>query len=161
MKRTPDDRHSAPDRPEAAREPRVFERLMSRRAALSVLGAGSLVALGGASGATRGRVFVTSRAGGPTGWKGAQRYQYPANSAPGRAVTAAKKLRADGKAPDMLVIGMQAGAVGNYTQSFPTVAKNVAQMSEDETGISLKLVGVDPAQTYAHDTRLAAMKEIA
>jgi hypothetical protein len=46
---------------------------MSCRAALSVLGAGSLVAVGVASGAARGRVFVTSRAGGPTGWKGTQR----------------------------------------------------------------------------------------
>jgi multiple sugar transport system substrate-binding protein len=157
MKRTPDDRHFAPDRPEAAREPGVFERPISRRAALSVPGAGSLVAVGVAA----GRFFVTSRAGGPTGWKGAQRYQDPAQSAPGRAVTAAREARADGKAPETLVIGMQAGAVGNYTEPFPKGAKSVAQVWEDETGVGLKFVGGDPAQTYAHNTRLAATKEIA
>ena len=38
--------------------------------------------------------------GGPTGFPGAQRYQYPANSEEGRAVLAARALRKAGKAPE-------------------------------------------------------------
>src|SRR5262245_27221490 len=42
--------------------------------------------------------------GGPVGFKGAERYQYPANSEEGRAVLGAKALRKAGKAPDTLVV---------------------------------------------------------
>src|SRR5207244_6569609 len=42
--------------------------------------------------------------GGPVGFKGAERYQYPANSEEGRAVLAAKALRKAGKAPNTLVV---------------------------------------------------------
>ncbi|MBT6441230.1 MAG: hypothetical protein HOK61_02290 [Alphaproteobacteria bacterium] len=40
--------------------------------------------------------------GGPTGFPGAERYQYNDTMSEGRAVAAARKLKADGMAPDEL-----------------------------------------------------------
>lgn len=153
MHRTPEEPNPSRDRAD------IFERPMTRRTVVATIGAGSLVAATGAWGSTRGGVFVTRRPGGPKGWQGAERYQYGASSAPGRAVNEAKKLRKDGKAPHTIVVGMHSGAIGNYAQPFPKGAKSVAQVWEDETGIKLKFVGVESSQTYAHDTRLAATKE--
>ena len=42
--------------------------------------------------------------GGPTGFPGAARYQYPADSEEGRAILALKALRKAGKAPSTLVV---------------------------------------------------------
>ena len=42
--------------------------------------------------------------GGPTGFDGAEKYQYGADEAPGRAMEALRKMQADGKAPKKLVL---------------------------------------------------------
>lgn len=57
--------------------------------------------------------------GGPTGFDGAERYQYSADEAPGRAVEALRKLKAEGKAPDKLVIMLPPGAVGHWEKPYP------------------------------------------
>src|SRR5207244_9545381 len=48
--------------------------------------------------------LAPGKIGGPVGFKGAERYQYPANSEEGRAILAAKALRKAGKAPNTLVV---------------------------------------------------------
>jgi hypothetical protein len=153
MKRTPDDPHSAADPLEAAREPAPSSG-RCRAARLSACSAPS---------ASRPARLAASSSRAPPAARRAGRArsdnQYPLHCAPGRAVAAAKKLRAYGKAPNTLIVGKQAGAVGSYTHPFRKVAKSAAQVWEDETGISLKFVGVDPAQTHAHNTRLAATNE--
>ena len=52
--------------------------------------------------------------GGPTGFDGAERYQYNGDEAPGRAVEGLRKLKAEGKAPDTLVIMVPPGCVGHW-----------------------------------------------
>ncbi len=54
--------------------------------------------------------------GGPTGFAGAERYQYDDTMSEGRAVAAARKLKAEGKAPDVLRILMTDGAIGHFTK---------------------------------------------
>lgn len=98
-------------------------------------------------------------AGGPSGFDGAERYQYPADSAPGRAIAAAQQLKKDGKAPDTLVVGLYEGSVGNYTQPFPEGATPPAQLWEELTGIKVEFVPVDPAQAFAKATQMAATKD--
>ena len=104
------------------------------------------------------RTRVARPQGGPSGWPGAQRYQYPADSAAGRAEAAAKALPASQK-PAQLVVGLYPGSIGNYTTPFPKGATPPADLWEQLTGIKIKFVPVDAAQAYAKNTRMAATKD--
>jgi len=55
--------------------------------------------------------------GGPTGFEGSERYQYSAETPEGRAVEAAKKLKASGV--DRIVLGLSDGSTGQLTKPFP------------------------------------------
>ncbi len=96
---------------------------------------------------------------GPTGFDGAEQFQYAEDSAPGRAVMAAKQLRMDGKAPEKLVVGMYAGAIPNFMEPFPEGAPSVSEVWEKETGIKIEWIPMDPAQTYAKNVQAAARKD--
>jgi multiple sugar transport system substrate-binding protein len=80
--------------------------------------------------------------GGPTGFEGAERYQYGADEAAGRAVEALRKLKADGKAPDKLVIMVPPGAVGHWESPFPEGAPLAKDVFTEETGIEIEVVDV-------------------
>ena len=97
--------------------------------------------------------------GGPTGFPGAARYQYPANSEEGRAVLAAKALRKAGKAPDTLVVQALNFARPQFENKFPKGATaSIAGIWEQETGIKLKFVETNPASEYATNIRNASTK---
>jgi multiple sugar transport system substrate-binding protein len=80
--------------------------------------------------------------GGPTGFPGAERYQYKADEAAGRAILALKALKAAGKAPNQIVMMMPPGAVGHWEKAFPEGAKTVKEVFKEETGIEIVPVGV-------------------
>ena len=86
--------------------------------------------------------------GGPTGFPGAERFQYPEDSAEGRAVLAARKLKAEGKAPEKLVVMLWDGAIGHWNKPFPEGAPTAQQVWEEETGIKLEFIGVPPAESF-------------
>ena len=97
--------------------------------------------------------------GGPRGFAGAQRYQYPANSEEGRAVLAAKALRKAGKAPDTLVVQALNFARPQFQNKFPAGAtRSIQQIWEQETGIKLKFVETVPASEYQTNIRNASTK---
>ncbi len=83
--------------------------------------------------------------GGPTGFDGAERYQYGSNEAAGRAIEALRKLKAEGKAPDEIVVMMPPGAVGHWEKPFPEGAPTVKSVFKEETGIDI--VPVDMIET--------------
>ena len=83
--------------------------------------------------------------GGPTGFEGAERYQYGPGEAAGRAIEALRKLKADGKAPDKLVIMLPPGAVGHWEAPFPEGAPAAKDVFYEETGI--EVVPVDVVET--------------
>jgi len=86
--------------------------------------------------------------GGPTGFDGAERYQYGADTPEGRAIEAAKSLKASGKAPERIVLGLSDGSIGQLTQPFPKGAPSIKDLWEKETGIKLDIVGVPNGQEF-------------
>ena len=73
--------------------------------------------------------------GGPTGFPGAERYQYNESMAAGRAIEAVKELKAAGKAPEKLVVAMVDGAIGHFMNAAPAGAPTVIEVWEKETGV--------------------------
>jgi multiple sugar transport system substrate-binding protein len=86
--------------------------------------------------------------GGPTGFEGAERYQYGAETPEGRAIEAAKQLKAAGKAPERIVLGLSDGSIGQLTKSFPAGAPSIKDLWEKETGIKLDIIGVPNGQEF-------------
>ncbi|PWE55739.1 sugar ABC transporter substrate-binding protein [Metarhizobium album] len=86
--------------------------------------------------------------GGPTGFAGAERYQYGAETPEGRAIEAVKALKGAGKAPDKIVLGLSDGSIGQLTQPFPAGAPSIKELWEKETGITLDIVGVPNGQEF-------------
>jgi len=86
--------------------------------------------------------------GGPTGFAGAERYQYGGETPEGRAIEAIKALKGAGKAPDKIVLGLSDGSIGQLTQPFPAGAPSIKELWEKETGITLDIVGVPNGQEF-------------
>ncbi|MGD9538637.1 MAG: ABC transporter substrate-binding protein [Alphaproteobacteria bacterium] len=86
--------------------------------------------------------------GGPTGFPGAERYQYNAEMSEGRAVEAAKKLKADGKAPAKLTVLMVASCVPQFIKPLPAGGESVKETWERETGIPVDFVGIEAGEIW-------------
>jgi multiple sugar transport system substrate-binding protein len=84
--------------------------------------------------------------GGPTGFDGAERYQYGPDTPEGRAIEAAKEFKAAGV--DRIVLGLSDGSIGQLTQPFPAGAPSIKELWEQETGITLDIVGVPNGQEF-------------
>jgi multiple sugar transport system substrate-binding protein len=80
--------------------------------------------------------------GGPTGFDGAERYQYGPDSPAGRAMEALRNLPAS-KKPASLQVMHPGGAVGHWSVSFPEGAPTAQQVFEEESGIKLEIIGTD------------------
>jgi len=93
--------------------------------------------------------YAPGMTGGPTGFPGAERYQYNESMAAGRAIAAMKKLKAEGKAPEKLVCAMADGAVGHFTKAHPAGAPTSLSVWEKETGVPIELVGIPLDDLYA------------
>src|ERR1041385_7833499 len=86
--------------------------------------------------------------GGPTGFDGAERYQYGADTPEGRAVEAIKAMKGAGNAPAKIVLGLSDGSIGQLTKPFPAGAPSIKDLWEKETGITLEIVGVPNGQEF-------------
>ncbi len=91
--------------------------------------------------------------GGPTGFPGAERYQYGPDTPEGRAVEAARALKASGQAPSRIVLGLSDGSIGQLTQPFPEGAPSVKALWERETGIEIDIVGLPNGQEFTRVMR--------
>lgn len=87
--------------------------------------------------------------GGPTGFPGADRYQYGPDTPEGRAIEGIKALKAAGKAPAKIVFGLSEGSIGQLTKPFPEGAPSVKDLWEQETGIAVEIVGLPNGQEFA------------
>ncbi len=96
--------------------------------------------------------------GGPVGFPGAERYQYPLDSEEGRAISALRQLRQDGKAPDKLIVQVLNFARPQFEKGFPEGAASHVQLFEEETGIKIEFVETEPASEYQENLRNASTK---
>jgi multiple sugar transport system substrate-binding protein len=96
--------------------------------------------------------------GGPVGFEGAERYQYPFDSEEGRAIAALRQLVQDGNAPDTLVVQVLDGAEGHLTVGFPEGAPSLEQLFEEETGIKIKRVLTTPETNYTDNLQNLSTK---
>jgi multiple sugar transport system substrate-binding protein len=81
--------------------------------------------------------------GGPTGFEGAEQFQYSADTPAGRAIEGIKALPAD-KKPAKLVLQLADGVLGQYDVPYPEGAPSVRNLFTQETGVELELVGISP-----------------
>ena len=103
--------------------------------------------------------LAPGKVGGPTGFPGAIRYQYPADSEEGRAIAGLKALRKAGKAPDTLVVQVLNFSRPQFENKFPAGSTaSVVGIFERETGIKIKFVETDPATEYQTNIRNASTK---
>ncbi len=86
--------------------------------------------------------------GGPTGFPGAERFQYNASMSEGRAIEGIKALKAAGKAPEKITILITDGAIGQINKPFPAGAPSVQEVWEKETGIKIEMVGASGAEIW-------------
>jgi multiple sugar transport system substrate-binding protein len=91
--------------------------------------------------------------GGPTGFAGAERYQYGPDTPEARAIEGIKALAGAGKAPAKLVMMLSEGSVGQLTKPFPAGAPAIKDLFEKEAGIKLAIVGVPNGQEYTRTLR--------
>lgn len=92
----------------------------------------------------RAQGMASGMTGGPTGFEGAERFQYNESHSEGRAIEAIKKLKADGKAPEKITMLLTDGAIGQITAPYPS-GTSVKEVWEKETGIEIEIIGA-PAQ---------------
>jgi len=85
--------------------------------------------------------------GGPTGFEGAERYQYGPDSPAGRAILALRDLPAD-KKPEKLVVMHPSGAVGHWSVPFPEDAPAAQQVFEEEAGIKLEIIATNENEQF-------------
>ena len=76
-----------------------------------IVGAGALIAPRWI-GQAWAQELAAGMIGGPTGFPGAERYQYGPDTPEGRAIEGARALKAAGKAPAKIVIGLSDGSIG-------------------------------------------------
>jgi multiple sugar transport system substrate-binding protein len=94
--------------------------------------------------------------GGPVGFTGAERYQYPFDSEEGRAIAALRQLRQDGAAPDTLIVQTLNFARPQFENPWPADAPSFVQLFEEETGIRIEFIETTPADEYQENLRNAS-----
>ena len=145
---------------------------LSRGKLLKVAGAaGAGVAFGGLAGTAKAwtpsvrnahlsnRRLEKGMVGGPTGFDGAQRYQYGPNTSAGRAVAALKKFTNNGKKRLDIKMRMWNGATGQLSVPFPKGAPSVADQLLKETGVKLHLTAVAPTDQITKNLQTISTRD--
>ena len=92
--------------------------------------------------------LAEGKVGGPTGFEGAEAYQYGPDTPEGRAMEALRKMAADGKAPSSIKLALSEGSIGQLTAPFPDGAPAIKDLFEAESGIVLDIIGLPEAQGF-------------
>lgn len=92
--------------------------------------------------------LASGMTGGPTGFAGAERFQYNESHSEGRAIEAMKKMVADGTAPKKITMLLTDGAIGQITKPFPS-GPSVKDVWEAETGVEIEIVGAPAGDIWA------------
>jgi multiple sugar transport system substrate-binding protein len=148
------------------------DKRVSRSSLLKAAGAaGAGLAFGGLAGGAKAwtpsarnahlskRTLEKGMIGGPTGFAGAQRYQYGPNTAAGRAVLGLKRLTNNGKKRIDLKMRMWNGATGQLSVPFPKGAPSVADQLLKETGVKLHLTAIAPTDQITKNLQTISTRD--
>lgn len=91
--------------------------------------------------------LAAGKIGGPTGFEGAERYQYGPDDPAGRAMEGLLSLPED-RRPSKIVVMLPNGAVGHFDVPFPEDAPTVREVFTEESGIELEIVGVADTEQF-------------
>ena len=97
--------------------------------------------------------------GGPTGFPGAQRYQYGPNTAAGRAILGLKKFTNNGKKRLDLKMRMWNGATGQLSVPFPKGAPSVADQLLKEANVKLHLTAIAPTDQITKNLQTISTRD--
>lgn len=86
--------------------------------------------------------------GGPTGFEGAERFQYNGDMSEGRAIDGIKALQAAGNAPEKIRILLPEGTIDQLKQPFKEGATSPIEVWTRETGIEIEMVGAPVADIF-------------
>lgn len=117
--------------------------LKTTTAAAAATGMGGLSAFIATPALAQG--LAAGMTGGPTGFDGAERFQYDNTMSEGRAIEGIKALQAAGNAPEKITMLLTDGAIGQITKPFPDGAPSAKEVWERETGIKIEIIGA-PAE---------------
>lgn len=94
------------------------------------------------------QAYAPGMTGGPTGFPGAERFQYNESMSEGRAIEGVRQIVAAGNAPSKITILLTDGAIGQLTEPFPS-GPSVKEVWEAETGIELEIIGAPAGDIWA------------
>src|SRR5439155_6805504 len=97
--------------------------------------------------------------GGPTGFAGAQRYQYGANTAAGQAILGLRKLTNNGKTRLDLKMRMWNGATGQISVPFPKGAPSVGDLLLKEANVKLHLTAIAPTDQITKNLQTISTRD--
>lgn len=85
--------------------------------------------------------FAPGMTGGPTGFPGAERFQYNSTMSEGRAIAGIKALQAAGKAPNKLRVLLADASIDQIRKGYRDGAPAPLDVWMRETGLEIELVG--------------------
>lgn len=94
------------------------------------------------------QAYSANMTGGPTGFTGAERFQYNPSMSEGRAIDGIKALAASGRLPKKLTILLNDAAIGQLRTPFPAGAPTVLDIWKKETGIDIEIVGAPSSDIF-------------
>lgn len=121
--------------------------LKSSSAAVAVTGLGGLGSLVAAAPLLASE-YAPGMTGGPTGFDGAERFQYNSGMSEGRAIDGVKALKAAGKAPKKLTVLLTDGTIDQIRKPFREGASAPLEVWMRETGIEIEMVGASPDDIF-------------
>ena len=92
-----------------------------------------------------GSHLAEGKIGGPSGFEGAESYQYGPDSPEGRAM---EGLRNMANKPSTIKLALSEGSIGQLTAPFPEGAPSIKALFEQESGIKLDIIGVPEGQGF-------------
>ncbi len=120
--------------------------LKSSSAAVAAAGLGGLGVLPSTVALADG--YAPGMTGGPTGFDGAERFQYNASMSEGRAIEGIKALKAAGKAPKKLTVLLTDGTIDQIRKPFRDGASAPIDVWMKEAGIEIEMVGASPDDIF-------------
>ncbi len=118
----------------------------STAAAIAASGVGGLSSL--ASSSVSAIDYAPGMTGGPTGFDGAERFQYNGEMSEGRAIQGIKDLQAAGKAPTKLRMLLPDGTIDQIKNAFRPGATSPIEVWTRETGIEIEMVGAPVGDVF-------------